>query len=320
MLQAGAQDEEHLRLMRDIGFKSAMVVPMMARDTVLGAITLVTSESGRVLNDDDRPLVEELARRAATAVENARLFRQRSEIARTLQASLLPPALPEIEEIDSAAFFRAAGEGYEVGGDFYDLFSKEEGQWFAVVGDVCGKGSDAAATTALVRYTVRAAAVQRRSPSQILRWLNESMLRQGTGLQRFCTLAIARLDLRAATPRVTVASGGHPLPRVVRADGTVLRAGVHGTLIGVTHEVEASDTVIDLASGDTIVAFTDGLTEAGAPDALWTPEDVDRALAAAHGAGSGSVQAFVQSIAAAALGELEAHPRDDVAILALRVR
>ena len=319
MLVAGARDEEHLRLLREIGFVSAMVVPMIAHDEVLGAITLVTSESARVLTADDRPLIEELARRTATAVENARLFRQRSEIAKTLQASLLPPALPEIEGVESAALFRAAGEGYEVGGDFYDVFSKEEGQWFAVVGDVCGKGADAAAITALARYTVRAAAVQRRSPSQILRWLNESMLRQGTGPERFCTVAIARLDLRADVPRVTVASGGHPLPRVLRAGGTVQRAGAYGTLIGATPDIEVTDSVLDLEPGDTLVVFTDGLTEAGAPEKVWTPDDTDRAIAQAYRSANGSLTAFVEGIAAAALGELEAHPRDDVAILALQV-
>ena len=141
----------------------------------------------------DHATAGELALRIGTAVENARLYRQREAIAHTLQQSLLPPELPEIPGLDTAALYRPAGEINEVGGDFYDLFPTGEREWFAVIGDVCGKGAEAAAVTALARYTIRAAVIRHRSPAGILRWLNAAMLRQHAG--RFVTLACARIEL-----------------------------------------------------------------------------------------------------------------------------
>ena len=192
LLVQAAQDEEHLRMIRALGMSSAMVVPMRVRERVLGAITFVSAESGRRFDRGDLRLAEDLALRAATAVENARLYRARSTIAQTLQASLLPPMLPEVPGVEAGALYRAAGEDHEVGGDFYDLFATSDDHWFAVIGDVCGKGAEAAAVTALARYTIRAAAARRHSPAAILRWVNEVMVREGS--TRFCTIAVAHLD------------------------------------------------------------------------------------------------------------------------------
>ncbi len=219
LIVEAAQDEEHLRLIRELGMASAMMVPMRVRDRVLGVISFVSAESGRRFTETDLRLAEDLALRAGTAVENARLYRARTQIARTLQASLLPPLLPEVPGVDAGALYRPAGEEHEVGGDFYDLFATTEDHWFAVIGDVCGKGAEAAAVTALARYTIRAAAARRSSPAAILRWVNEAMLREGS--PRFCTIAIAHLDRSGPTTALTVAVGGHPPPLVLRADGSV---------------------------------------------------------------------------------------------------
>ena len=321
LLEAVARDDEHLALLRSLGFVSAMVVPMRVRDEVLGAITLVSAESGRVFDADDLALAEDLGLRAATAIQNARLYSQRSAIAHTLQTSLLPPELPEIDQLECAALFHAAGAAHDVGGDFYDVFSTDEDEWFAVIGDVCGKGAEAAATTALVRYTVRAAAVRRRSPAAILRWLNDAMLRHENAPSRFCTIAVARLDAHGeGGVHLTAASGGHPLPRVARAAGGVERLGAPGTLVGVTEDFVVVEDSTVLAPGDALMLFTDGLTEAGAPRRLWSPDDVDTALEQARAAAGGSVQRLVEQLAAAALGDVDADPRDDVALLALRAR
>ena len=239
---------------------SAMVVPMRVRDRVLGVISFVSAESGRRFTDADLRLAEDLALRAAAAVENARLYRARTKIAQTLQASLLPPLLPEVAGVEAGALYRAAGEEHEVGGDFYDLFATTENHWFAVIGDVCGKGAEAAAVTALARYTIRAAAAQRSSPAAILRWVNEAMLREGT--TRFCTIAVAHLDRSAATTRLTVAVGGHPAPILLRADGRVETIGAGGTLIGLVDDPRLSDARTDLEPGDAILLYTDGVTEA----------------------------------------------------------
>src|SRR3954447_12015806 len=148
------EDDEHLALMRSVGIGSAMIVAMKKRGRILGAISLVATESGRRFDEDDLRLAEDLARRAAVAVETSRLYTERTNIARTLQESLLPPELPEIDGFDIAARYTAAGAGNEVGGDFYDVFEVGPAEWAVVIGDVCGKGAEAASLTALVPHQI----------------------------------------------------------------------------------------------------------------------------------------------------------------------
>jgi PAS domain S-box-containing protein len=314
LLVEAAQDEEHLRLIRELGMSSAMIVPMRVRDRVLGAISFVSAESGRTFNQGDLRLAEDLALRAATAVENARLYRARSTIAQTLQASLLPPMLPEVPGFEAGALYEAAGDDHEVGGDFYDLFATSEDHWFAVIGDVCGKGAEAAAVTALVRYTIRAAAARRHSPAAILRWVNEVMLAENS--TRFCTVAIAHLDRSQGTAHLTVAVGGHPAPIVARVDGSVEELPVEGTLLGLVEDPRLVDVTTELAPGETILLYTDGVTEAAAPHRVWEPADLAKVAA---GNGGDTAQSLINHVAEAALEGLSGPPRDDVAMLALRL-
>jgi PAS domain S-box-containing protein len=318
MLVRAAQDEEHLGLLRSIGMRSAMVVPMVLRGSAVGVITFVSAETGHRFDAADLALAESLASRAATAVENARLYEARSAIARTLQASLLPPALPDVPGFEVAAAYRAAGEDFDVGGDFYDVFNTAGDMWYAVIGDVCGKGAEAAAVTAMARYTLRAAAVRRRSPAAILRELSEAMLRQESEdtAGRFCTIACVQLDLSRTPARATVACGGHPLPAVLRADGSVEEFGAAGTLLGLVERPELEDATGELFPGDTIVLYTDGLTEAGAPERMWTPEHLASVLRAMSGH---APQQVVDHAVQAALG-VQGEPRDDIAVVALRAR
>jgi serine phosphatase RsbU (regulator of sigma subunit) len=283
---------------------------------VVGAITLGSAESGRRFGAYDLALAEDLGLRAGATVENARLYRTRSAIAQTLQASLLPPVLPDIPGLETAALYRPAGEGHEVGGDFYDLFSTGKDQWFVVMGDVCGKGAEAAAVTALARYTIRAAVLRHRSPAGILRWLNDAMLRQQIDQGRFATIACARLDLDRHAVTATVASGGHPCPRVLRSTGLVEELGVPGTLLGVVPDVRLHDHTTRLSRGDALILYTDGLTEAGAPRRVWSPAQLDTAVGAAR---HRPAQAIVDHLAEAAQAEAGGPLRDDLALLALRV-
>ena len=200
MLREGAVDEEHYRALIEIGMRSVIIVPMTTRGRTIGALTFVSGNSGRRFDEQDVELAQELARRCATAIDNARLYTERSYIARTLQQSLLPVELPDIPGVEAAARFRPTGEGNEVGGDFYDMFETGNRGWAVVMGDVCGKGPDAAAVTALARYTLRAAAMRERLPSRSLAVLNEALLRQRDD-RRFCTVAYAyieKLDARRA--------------------------------------------------------------------------------------------------------------------------
>jgi PAS domain S-box-containing protein len=315
-LATAARDARHLELLRSLGNVSVMTVPMRAHDQVVGAITLGSAESGRRFGAYDLALAEDLGLRAGATVENARLYRTRSAIAQTLQASLLPPVLPDIPGLETAALYRPAGEGHEVGGDFYDLFSTGKDQWFVVMGDVCGKGAEAAAVTALARYTIRAAVLRHRSPAGILRWLNDAMLRQQIDQGRFATIACARLDLDRHAVTATVASGGHPCPRVLRSTGLVEELGVPGTLLGVVPDVRLHDHTTRLSRGDALILYTDGLTEAGAPRRVWSPAQLDTAVGAAR---HRPAQAIVDHLAEAAQAEAGGPLRDDLALLALRV-
>jgi hypothetical protein len=316
LLSTASQDARALYLLRSLGLVSTICVPLKVRDQVLGAITLGACESGRRFGLQDLALAEDLGLRVGSAVEHARLYRTRSAIAQTLQASLLPPVLPEIPGLETAAVFRPAGEDHEVGGDFFDLFSSGKGQWFAVMGDVCGKGAEAAAVTALVRYTIRAAVVRHVSPAGMLRWLNDAMLRQQRDVGRFATVACARFDLDHGDVLVTMACGGHPCPRVLRSTGLVEGLGTPGTLLGAVSDIHVDDRTTRLAANDAIVFYTDGLTEAGAPKRVWTPGQLDAAVA---GARHQTARGILDHLTRCALGDARAPLRDDIALLAVRV-
>ena len=316
MLVANARNEEHLEMLRELGMNSVMVVPMLSRARMLGTITFVSAESSRPFTDDDVLLAEDLARRAAVAVDNARLYSERAQIARTLQDSLLPPELPTIPGVEVAARYLAAGEGIEVGGDFYDLFEVGSGEWTVVMGDVCGKGADAAALTALARYTLRATAQSDRTPSQALQTLNDAVIRQ-RGDGRFITVAYARIAGNGrGGARVALSIGGHPAPIVLRADGTAQPVGTAGTLLGVVGDPTLTDDTFDLGPGDSLFLYTDGVTEAHAPDHLLEVDDVARIVAGCGELGAAGLVKCVED-------EVRSHgsgpPGDDIAMLALRV-
>ena len=315
-LRPETEDErERSAHVRTFAMRSALVVPMIARGRTIGALTLATDQSGRRFDEHDLELAEELARRCATAVDNARLFSERAYIARTLQQSLLPAELPDIPGIEAAARFRPTGEGNEVGGDFYDLFESGGRGWTVVMGDVCGKGPDAAAVTALARYTLRAAAMRERLPSRSLGLLNEALLRQRSD-RRFCTVAYAYLEPLSEGARLGFASGGHPLPLLLRADGTVQPVGAPGTLLGVLPDPSFEDKSLSLAPGDAIVFYTDGVIEGRGPNTTLDEEGLALLVAACAGEGADSIAARVEDAAVAAQ---EGSPRDDIAVLVLRV-
>jgi serine phosphatase RsbU (regulator of sigma subunit) len=236
-------------------------------------------------------------------------------IARTLQDSLLPPVLPEIPGIDAAALFRPAGEGTEVGGDFYDLFASGGRGWTVVVGDVCGKGPEAAAVTALARYTLRAAAMNERVPSRNLRILNEALLQQRAD-RRFCTVAYAYLEPHDGRARLGFSSGGHPLPLLLRTDGAVEQLGAHGTLLGVVEQPDLIDRSATLHAGDAIVFYTDGVTEPPGAYETLGEERLREVVASCAGMGADAIAATIE---AEALRAQAGSPRDDIAVVVLRV-
>jgi PAS domain S-box-containing protein len=314
VLREAAVDDGHHELLRELGVRSAMIVPMIARGRTVGALSFATGPSGRRFDKRDLELAEELARRCATAIDNARLYRERAYIARTLQQSLLPIELPDIPGVEAAARFRPTGAGNEVGGDFYDVF-ETGGGWAVVIGDVCGKGPDAAALTALARYTLRAAAMSQRVPSRTLRVLNEALLRQRDD-RRFCTVAYAYLEVLDGGARVGLASGGHPLPLLLRSDGTVEPIGAPGTLLGVVPDPHLEDRALSLSPGDALIFYTDGVVEGRPCEDMLDEAGLAALVSSCAGRGADAIAAAVEE---AALRSQNGGPRDDIAVLVLRV-
>ncbi|HEX6131127.1 MAG TPA: SpoIIE family protein phosphatase, partial [Actinomycetota bacterium] len=312
MVTATIDDPERLALVRRLGLRSLMIVPMVARGRAIGAITFATSDdSGRRFDEQDLSFVGHLARRAALSIDNARLFEERARIASTLQRSLLPPTLPSVPGVEAAAAYQAAAvEHNDVGGDFYDLFERGDDTWVAAIGDVGGKGVEAAALTGLLRHTIRADALHAASPAEVLERLNAGLLRQGA--DRFCTVALAFVRPDEGGARVTVACAGHPPPVVVRAGGAVEPVEAAGTVLGVLDEVTVEDRDLELGAGDALVLFTDGLLDPRRSD----PIDED-GLASLLARDAGLDARSIADRLAAAVEDPAAAP-DDVAILVLR--
>jgi PAS domain S-box-containing protein len=287
---------------------------MIARDgSELGRIDLSGKVEG-VFTASDELLMEDLARIASLAIENARLDERERHIARTLQDSLLPRSLPDIPGLEAAARYLAGGEGTVVGGDLYDLFPVED-EWALVVGDVCGKGAEAAALTAMVRYTLRAESLHHRSPCDVLRLLNAAILRQIED-GRFCTVLHGRMQVGEDGARIVLASAGHPPPILVRAGGEVETVTCSGPLLGVIPEVSHPDVTVRLGPGDALVAFTDGVTEGRGSRGMFGEERLAEVLAGAAAAGA---QGLADRVVDAVLEFQGTGMQDDLAVLVVRV-
>ena len=455
-----ATDEQHLHLLREIRLQSLIIVPLSARGRRLGALSLAT-ERRRFTDNEDLALAEELGRRAALAVDNARLYhdmevaqnearfqaallraqneagidgllvvspagemisvnsrfaeiwgmdervmdsrsddaalaqamtrvcdpeafrervlevyrqrpgRTRDEIAlrdgrvldrygaplygddgtyygwawyfrdvtaqkraeqslmesgsrfanlaRTLQRSLLPPDLPDVRGVELASRFHPAGAGTDVGGDFYDVFRTGRDRWGIVVGDVCGKGAEAARFTALARYTVRAAAMQARVPSRVLAMLNEAILRENASLRevedhRFATAVYASMHSSNTGVSLAISSGGHPSALVVRSDATIERVSPPGMVLGLFPRIDLNDATVDLGPGESLVLYTDGVTESRGPAGEFGEQRVGDALARSAGA---SAKVLAEELEGAALAHQGGIAADDIAILVI---
>jgi PAS domain S-box-containing protein len=313
LLAAVAVDEEHLQILRELGLSAAVTAPLVARGRILGVISFASAESRRRYDEPDVQLLVELGRRAGAAVENARLYTERSHIAHTLQARLLPSRLPEPPGVRFAARYRAAGEFNEVGGDFYDAFQRAPGEWVVVIGDVSGKGPDAAALTALARYTIRSAALNDWAPAHVLRRLNDTLLHEEA--TQFITVALAYLSHVGQATRVRLVLGGHPLPCVLRADGRVDWIGTPGTLLGIRSDVRLHEYEAILEPGDAMLLYTDGVTEAGPRATPFGGEGLERVLA---GLGGAEPAELVRAVDVAAMEAGEGRARDDVALVAVK--
>ena len=306
-LRAFARDAEHLELLEAVGLSAVLCVPLRSGDDVLGAITFVASQAHRRFDDADQAVADALAQRVADALRNARLLRDREEMANVLSAGLRPEPSPVLPGCEVAAVYRPAGEDVQAGGDFYEVIDAPAGS-IVVMGDVVGKGAPAAALSAVARVTLRTAGRLTGDPRAALDELNH-VLRQ-RGAMSLCTVvAIALPTELPGTAEVLLA--GHPPPLLLR-EGVTRPVGTAGPMLGAVEPAEWKPVAVELAPGDIFVLYTDGVLDSVLPGGdRFGDARLRRLVEGADG--------DVDAIAAALEGELGGlRLRDDVALLAIR--
>ncbi|MFF4252889.1 SpoIIE family protein phosphatase [Streptomyces sp. NPDC001663] len=292
-----------------------VVLPLVARNRVIGMLTLgkPTDEHFR---QEILELAEDLSRRAALALDNARLYSERTAISQSLQRSLLPPELPEIGGVEVEVIYRAAGEGNEVGGDFYDLFPISDGAYGFAIGDVCGTGPNAAAVTGLARHALRLLAREGLSGPAVLERLNSAILDEGAR-SRFLTLLYGELRPQEdGSAELKVVCAGHPLPLRLRQDGTVEPAAEPQPLLGVMEDLELYEQTVTLDPGDVLLCVTDGVTERREGTRMLGDDGLTDVLTTCTGLTAGAVAARIMRAVERFASDA---PSDDMAILAMRV-
>jgi serine phosphatase RsbU (regulator of sigma subunit) len=293
------------------GVPEGFAVPLVARGQRLG--TLAVGRHLKHRHDaDEVAVLEDVARRAALAIDNARIHDERRKVARTLQASLLPPALPHVEGIGFAAEYVPTGS--EVGGDFYDVVPSGDGHWIVVVGDVSGKGVQAATVTGLVRDVIRILVDDGKPMTEILCRVNRTLVQRGGG--RYCTLAMASVTRKLdKTVEVCLHLAGHDRAVLVRADGKTSFVGEGGTALGLLETISSPDVGVTLHPGDSLIFYTDGVTERRRGRELFGTGRLRDA--------AGPLAGYPADVMAARLRSTTINfsveePRDDIAILVLR--
>lgn len=304
------------RALKGAGLRTYLCVPIVSRRQ-MGALTLLSGDrTGRPYAPADLALAEDLARRAGLALDNARAIEASKHMALTLQRSLLPASPLKVPGLQVAARYRSAGEGSEVGGDFYDVLATGRQEWAAFIGDVCGKGPEAAALTALARHTLRAAKMQIQRPRRVLRFLNQAILEHGIPDHRFVTVAYCRIRAVDGGMRLTVSRGGHPPPLLLRACGQVQACGSPGTLLGVLPEPRLSDRNAEMAPGDALVMYTDGVTDAEGSRGRFGEAGLQSLVEQCAGLGADEIADRIeQSVLGLQTGPL----KDDMALLVIRI-
>jgi serine phosphatase RsbU (regulator of sigma subunit) len=297
-------------------FEAMVVVPIAFGGRVFAALVLCNRTARRFMAGD-RAFLAALADQAANALERARLYEERAYIARTLQEGLLPEELAEIPGLEVAVRYHSIADGGTVGGDFYDCFDMSPDRWLVAVGDVAGKGTAAAVLTGLARHTLRAIALRDERPEDMLRFLNEALRRQSSEAA-FCTVGLVRLDRVAGGGfEARLAFGGHPYPLLVHAGGRAEEVIVRGTLLGVEAEPVLEPYQLELAAGDTLVLYTDGVVDAR--DASGDRFGETRLRDAVDAAAGGTAEAVAAAVDEAVAAFEPERTRDDRAIMVLRV-
>ncbi|MCX5440048.1 SpoIIE family protein phosphatase [Streptomyces sp. NBC_00056] len=292
-----------------------VVLPLVARNRVIGMLTL-GKPSDEHFRQEILELAEDLSRRAALALDNARLYSERMAISQSLQRSLLPPELPHIPGVEVEVIYRAAGEGNEVGGDFYDLFPIRDGAYGFAIGDVCGTGPEAAAVTGLARHALRLLAREGFGGPAVLERLNAAILDEGAR-SRFLTLLYGELwPQEDGSAVLKMVCAGHPLPLRLRQDGTVEPYAEPQPLLGVMEDLELYEQTMTLDPGDVLLCVTDGITERREGTRMLGDDGLADVLTTCTGLTAGAVAARIMRAVERFASDA---PSDDMAILTMRV-
>lgn len=312
-----SREERDQRFPDLVGFErdtvSMCAVPLRAGDRLFGALRFSFSEP-RLFDEDERRFVTALAAQAAQALDRAQLYQERSDLSRRLQRSLLPPALPHIPGLDVAAAYQPLGNGMELGGDFYDMWPIAEAEWAFALGDVCGKGPEAAAVTALVRYSLRAITGANADLVAVVGRLNDVLLSSAQTDDQFSTVMFGTIRMVGDGARMEFVTGGHPGPVVQRASGELSIVNTEGTLLGAFPVIDVRSYRIDLAPGDRVVLYTDGVTEARSAGVMFGSEGLLAVTRGAPVASSDAAAIVEASVLAYSGGVLS----DDLAVLIIR--
>jgi serine phosphatase RsbU (regulator of sigma subunit)/anti-sigma regulatory factor (Ser/Thr protein kinase) len=309
MLVQGIQDTEQLRLARELMLSSLMILPLRARGRTLGTLTLVHAESGRRYGEEDLSFGEDLARRAAVAVDNARLYTREHNAVVALQRSLLPRQLPDIPGMEFAARYLPATSEVDVGGDWYDAISLGDGSVGLVIGDVAGHGIEAAAIMGQFRNALRAYALEGRGPGAVVERLNR--LTRTFEQHDMATLVYGEFD--AGTSNMRFVRAGHPPPLVRRPDGRVTSVDGRGSLpVGVSPNARYEAATLEITPHTTLLLYTDGLVERRGE----TLEDGITRLVRVLEEAPESLEALCDHVIDTAAPDPER--ADDIAVLALR--
>jgi serine phosphatase RsbU (regulator of sigma subunit)/PAS domain-containing protein len=298
-----------------LGVTSLLSVPITDGGTVYGVLTLARTAAEGRFQIADLALAEEIGRHLGTAMRVDRMFRHRSTVAEALVGSLLPARLPDVGWLDLSAAYLPASEGLEVSGDFYDVFPVTGG-WAITIGDVCGKGQEAAAMTAAARHAIRVLAHWNPDPADVLAKVNEVML-AGDYEDRFVTAKLAYLRHTRGGVRVTLASSGHPGPAVVRPDGRVDLLSGGGLPLGLFPDAEPRQETLKLAEHDLLFFYSDGVTDARSADMVYFEERLADELASLAGRSAAETARMVQGLVTSFSSD---ELRDDMTILVAKVK
>ncbi|SEG93123.1 PAS domain S-box-containing protein [Thermomonospora echinospora] len=295
-----------------ISATSVLCVPIEDGRRCLGTITLTGSGEHGPFDLMDLGVVQRLGRYLGLVIRAARLYRRRAEVAASLQASLLPKALPAIPGLEVDARYLTATRGVEVGGDFYDVFPTGTG-WGFVLGDVCGKGEEAAAVTATARHGVRLLSRWKTEPAEVMSMVNLALLSE----DRFVTAILAGMETLDDGIRLTLTTAGHPPAIVVRQDGLIRTTGGGGVPLGLFEDFEPAIESIDLAEGDTVFLHSDGVLDA----CTMTRERFghERLIETLAASAALPVREMLLAVERALMDFCDGDLSDDVSILALRV-